>query len=713
MHEQLPWDLVSGGEEQRGPEDAVEPEDVLRQQVADGRPERRHEVLAGAGVGERAQVVDERVRPDVDDLVGIPGDRDAPRLAGPADREVLEPSGDERPCLVRAEPGQDEVRALVVEREQLLLVRGEPEEPVRLLDPLGLDVVLRALPVDQLVLVLERLASDAVEARIDVLVDVLAAVVADPEQELLDEPLVLVVARPDEEVVGHVEAGGERPPRLHDLVRVLLRLEALLGRDAGHLRCMLVDPREQERLTTALPLVAGEDVRGHGRVRVPDVRGRVHVVDRRREVVRLHSRRFYGRLSGSRPLRGGIRGGTPPRAGRRARRRRGSRVSLRRSRSPPRGSDDARRRHPGRFARSGRANRGPRTPTDVRIPSVWESRSRRATPCRAPRRRPGRLPSLSPRRRGPTPLGRGRGGGIAGHGRTGFGDVGPAPARVDRRGRPSVGNVRRGDREPRLPSRGASTRPRRTRAGRGTSQASSRRSERWPERVSPSWPQVAPGRRARTSGEAPVLAPSTDRAHPVVGAATRLAARPGPARGPARRRSRRRHGSRPGWKEPERVDVRVGVARAPDAEVDARDGVLGRPAPPHRPDRRAFVDGRALLDGDRAEVDERDRKAVRRLDGHAAAIRRERPGERHGSRGGCADRGPFGPGDVDATVLTARVRVGAQGKRTEHCAVGGPCPGPCGRAECQRCERRHADNEESVHEAPPSFTARATRVVER
>ena len=183
----------------------------------------------------------------------------------------------------------------------MLLVRGEPEEPVSLLDPLGLDVVLRALPVDQLVLRLERLAADAVETRVDVLVDVVASVVADPLQELLDEPLVAVVARPDEEVVGDVEAGGERPPRLDDLVRVLLRLEPLFGGDARDLRGVLVDPGEEERLTPALPLMAREDVRGDRRVRVTDVRGRVHVVDRRRDVVALHCDRFYGRPSAGTP----------------------------------------------------------------------------------------------------------------------------------------------------------------------------------------------------------------------------------------------------------------------------------------------------------------------------------------------------------------------------------------------------------------------------
>ena len=80
----------------------------------------------------------------------------------------------------------------VVERQQPVLVGGETEEPVLLLEPLGLDAVIRALPVDELVLGLERLAADAVEAGVDVLVDV--AVVIDPLQEVLHELLVALVA---------------------------------------------------------------------------------------------------------------------------------------------------------------------------------------------------------------------------------------------------------------------------------------------------------------------------------------------------------------------------------------------------------------------------------------------------------------------------------------------------------------------------------------
>ena len=318
VHEELLRRVVAGREQHRRPVDAVEAKDVLRQQVVRGRPEAVDEILAGPRVGQRAEVVDERVGPHVRDLLGIPRDRDAPRLPGTADREVLQPAGDERPRLVRPKAREDEVRPLVVEREQLLLIGREAEEPVALLDPLGHDVVLGALAVDELLLRLERLAADAVEPRVDVLVDVVAAVRPDPLQELLDEALVALVARADEEVVRHAEAGGERPPRVGDAVDVLLRSKPLLLGDARHLGGVLVDPCEQERLTAALPLMTHEHVGRDRRVGVTDVRRRVDVVDRRRQVVRLHRGRFYGRPS-SRSVPRRARAGRARRAALRAR----------------------------------------------------------------------------------------------------------------------------------------------------------------------------------------------------------------------------------------------------------------------------------------------------------------------------------------------------------------------------------------------------------
>ena len=364
---------------------------------------RGHEVLARSRVRQGAQVVDERVRPDVRDLVRVPRDRDPPGQALTADREVLQPARDERPRLVRAERRQDEVGPLVVEREQLLLIGREPKEPVALLDPLGLDVVLGALPVDELRLRLERLAAHAVEPRVDVLVDVVATVVPDPEQELLDEPLVPVVARADEEVVGDAEAGGERPPRLDDAIGVLLRLETLLLGHARHLRRMLVDPGEEERVTAALPLMAREDVRGHRRVGVPDVRGGVDVVDRRGDVVRLHLRRFYGRPSSRPRLPGGTRRATRRREHGRCRTTApdsvtGEAAGPRRASARVRSTECSRHgaRCPVGHLRHREAGPRPR-PDPASADGVGPGRRSRRAPC-APRRRRARRPNDVPRR---------------------------------------------------------------------------------------------------------------------------------------------------------------------------------------------------------------------------------------------------------------------------------------------------------------------------
>ena len=134
------------------------------EQVMRHRPVAVAEVLARARVRERAQVVDERVGPDVRDLALVPRQRNPPRLAGARDAEVAQAACDERARLVVAEVGQDEIGPLVVEREQPILVGGEPEEVVLLLDPLRRREVVRAEPVRrQLVLGLERLAADAVQ----------------------------------------------------------------------------------------------------------------------------------------------------------------------------------------------------------------------------------------------------------------------------------------------------------------------------------------------------------------------------------------------------------------------------------------------------------------------------------------------------------------------------------------------------------------------
>ena len=60
-----------------GPVDRVELEDVLGEDV-EGRPELLGHVLTFDPVSESRVVVEQRVEPDVDDLIRVPGDRDPP-----------------------------------------------------------------------------------------------------------------------------------------------------------------------------------------------------------------------------------------------------------------------------------------------------------------------------------------------------------------------------------------------------------------------------------------------------------------------------------------------------------------------------------------------------------------------------------------------------------------------------------------------------------
>ncbi len=177
----------------------------------------------------------------------------------------------------------------------------------------------------------------------------------------------------------------------------------------------------------------------------------------------------------------------------------------------------------------------------------------------------------------------------------------------------------------------------------------------------------------------------------------------------SRRRRRGRGSGRTGREQPERVDVSFTLRLDADTEVHGRDVMLRVAAPAHAPDRRALGHRVAFRDADGTEMDERHRVAVGGEDRDAPPVRRQGPGEAHGA----GRRRPHGRAlhsrDVDAAVLSRGVRVAAQRERTEHVAIRRPRPRPGGPAHYERRETRHRDYQKTMHEAPPSFSARATR----
>ena len=125
--------LDLGRHQQRRPDDGVELEDVLPDQVDRRRPELLGEVLALAGVGQRRVVVEERVDPDVDHLRLVPRHRHPPLEARAGQRDVAQSALDERERLVVAVLRRDEAGAVGVELLERLLEGRQPEEPVVLL----------------------------------------------------------------------------------------------------------------------------------------------------------------------------------------------------------------------------------------------------------------------------------------------------------------------------------------------------------------------------------------------------------------------------------------------------------------------------------------------------------------------------------------------------------------------------------------------------
>ncbi len=269
----------------------MELDDVLGHHVVVGRPEALGQILAFTRIGERRVVVEERVPPDVDDLLGVPGDGNAPAQPCARERHVAQTTLDERERLVGAETGLDEVGTVGVELLEALLEGGELEEPVLLGLPDELDLVDRATVAGaHLLLGLEVGATRAVVALVGALVD--EAVVVDELHEPADRGLVLGVGGADEEVIGDVDLRHQVAEALRVAVGELARRQSeRFGRLRDRL-AMLVGARQEEDVLAALALVPGEDVRGDAGVRMAEVRLGVDVVDRRGDVVRHERRRI-------------------------------------------------------------------------------------------------------------------------------------------------------------------------------------------------------------------------------------------------------------------------------------------------------------------------------------------------------------------------------------------------------------------------------------
>ncbi len=294
VHVEVLVDGDAGSLEHDRPEQAVRLEDVLGDEVLDVRPV----ALDRPAVDQGRVVVDERVEPDVGDVLLVPRQRDAPRhaLARTADGEVADRLAQHRQHLVAVALRADQVGLLVEQVVKPGAVLLHAEEVVGLGAVLRLDLVLGALAVDQLLLRVVALALHAVEAGVLAVDDV--AGVVDALQHLAHDLLVALLGGADEVVVADAEAvpGGAELPG--DVVGVRLRRLAVRLSGLLDVLAVLVGAREEEGVVALEAVEARDDVDQDRGVRVTHVRRRVDVEDRRGGVERAAAAGLRAGLDG-------------------------------------------------------------------------------------------------------------------------------------------------------------------------------------------------------------------------------------------------------------------------------------------------------------------------------------------------------------------------------------------------------------------------------
>ena len=277
MHEHGPRHRLARRHQQRRPDHRVEPSDVLPDHVQVRGPACGEQLRLGAEP-DSCCVVEQRVDPHVDDVLRVPGNRDAPIGSGPRDGEVAEPSLDERDHLVAAEVRQHEFGVLLVELEKRLLVLGQREEVVLLFEHLDGDPVDGAVAVDQLLLLLEVLAGHAVRPAVGAEVDL--APVVEALDEGLDPVRMPLLRRADEVVVRDLEPAPDLGPFRDHLIDPLLGAHVSFRGRPGHVDAVLVGPGQEPHVVAAEAAVPGHEVAGDDLVRRPDMWFGVDVRDR-------------------------------------------------------------------------------------------------------------------------------------------------------------------------------------------------------------------------------------------------------------------------------------------------------------------------------------------------------------------------------------------------------------------------------------------------
>ena len=114
--------LDSRRHQKRRPVDGVEADDVLADEMHVRRPPAPEGFVVAAPEAERRDVVRQRIEPDVDDVIGIAGPRDAPGDRRSGDGEIFQTLLHEGAHFVEAALRENELGMGAIVREKPLTI---------------------------------------------------------------------------------------------------------------------------------------------------------------------------------------------------------------------------------------------------------------------------------------------------------------------------------------------------------------------------------------------------------------------------------------------------------------------------------------------------------------------------------------------------------------------------------------------------------------
>src|SRR5680860_134525 len=212
-----------------GPDNAVELEDILGHDVVVGRPKAIPEILI-TGIGQSAQVVDQSIHPNVDDLFFVPRHRDAPVQGSPRNGDILQTLINEGKCLVVSVGGADEIWIRSVMLGKTILIGRETEEVILLFHIGG-------------------------------------------------QRTMLGIRGTDEEIIGSVHPLCHVSELAHHVIRMLPGTDPSLLCRLSNLAAVLIRAGQEEDIITQLPVETSQHVSRYCSVGVTYVRSIVHIVD--------------------------------------------------------------------------------------------------------------------------------------------------------------------------------------------------------------------------------------------------------------------------------------------------------------------------------------------------------------------------------------------------------------------------------------------------